>query len=83
MLHSRQVRDAWARDAVGVSLARARNSIRMEERRGTRSDRLARLAGRGREETTPVALQLGVAGVVGLLVAVILAVSLVLWLLLR
>jgi hypothetical protein len=57
--------------------------IHVEERRGTRRDRLARLAGRGREETTPVALQLGVAGAVGLLVAATLAVSLVLWLVLR
>jgi hypothetical protein len=68
---------------LGLASRGRGNSIRMEERRGTRSDRLARLAGRGREETTPVALQLGVAGVAGLLVAVILAVSLVLWLLLR
>jgi hypothetical protein len=59
------------------------NPIHVEERRGTRRDRLARLAGRGREETTPVGLQLGVAGAFGLLVAVILAVSFVLWLVLR
>jgi hypothetical protein len=55
----------------------------VEERRGTRRDRFARVAGRGREETTPVVLQLGVIGAVGLLVALILAVALVLWLVLR
>ena len=55
----------------------------MEEPRGPRKDRLARLAGRGREETTPVVLQLGVIAVVGLLVAVVLAISLVLWVVIR
>jgi 5'-deoxynucleotidase YfbR-like HD superfamily hydrolase len=55
----------------------------VEERRGTRRDRFARLAGRGREETTPVAAHLYVAAAVGLLVFAILAISLVLWLVLR
>ena len=55
----------------------------MEERRGTREDRLARTAGRAREGSAPAALQLGVLGAVGLLVAVILVVSLALWLILR
>jgi hypothetical protein len=55
----------------------------VEERRGSRKDRLARAAGRGREGSAPAALQLGVLGAVGLLVAVILLISLVLWLILR
>jgi hypothetical protein len=55
----------------------------VEERRGSRADRLVRLAGRGREETTPVVVQFAVLGAVGLLVALILVISLVLWLALR
>jgi hypothetical protein len=55
----------------------------MEERGGSRKNRFARLAGRGREETSPVVLQLGVIGAVGLLVAVILVISLVIWAVLR
>jgi hypothetical protein len=39
--------------------------------------------GAGARETTPAVLQLGVVGAVGILVAVVLAVSFVLWLLLR
>lgn len=55
----------------------------MEEPPGPRRDRLARLAGRGREETTPAVVHFGVLGAVGLLVAVILAISLVPWAILR
>jgi hypothetical protein len=55
----------------------------VEERRGSRQDRLARVAGRGREGSAPAALQLGVLGAVALLVAVVLVVSLALWLILR
>jgi hypothetical protein len=55
----------------------------VEERRGTRGDRLARLVGRGREGTTPAAAHLAVAVAVGSLVAVILVISLVLWAVLR
>ena len=55
----------------------------MEEPRGRRKDRLARLAGRGRKDTTPVAVHLGVLGAVALLVGVILAISLILWAVLR
>jgi hypothetical protein len=55
----------------------------VEERRGSRGDRLARLAGRGREGTAPAVLQLGVIAAVGLLVVVILVVCLVLWAVLR
>jgi hypothetical protein len=55
----------------------------VEERHGSRKDRFARAAGRGREGSAPAALQLGVLGAVGLLVVVILVVSLALWLILR
>jgi len=55
----------------------------VEERRGSRKGRLARIAGRGREPSSPAALGLGVIGAVGLLVAVILVISMVLWAILR
>jgi hypothetical protein len=55
----------------------------VEEPRGTRKDRLARVVGRGREDAAPVALQLGVLGAVGALVLVILVVALLLWVLIR
>jgi hypothetical protein len=55
----------------------------VEEPRGSRRDRFARLAGGGREETTPVVVHFGALGAVGLLVAMILAISLVLWAVLR
>ena len=55
----------------------------MEERRGSEKDRLARAAGRGREDSSPALLHFGVLGAVALLVLVILAVSMVLWAVLR
>lgn len=55
----------------------------MEERQGTTKERAARLVGRGREETTPLALHVGVLAAVGLLVGAILLVAIVLWLVLR
>jgi hypothetical protein len=55
----------------------------MEERQGTRKDRLARVVGRGREDAAPVAIQFGVLGALGALVLVILVVALVLWVLIR
>jgi len=55
----------------------------VEERRGSRKDRLSRVVGRGREESAPVALHFGVMAAVGALVAVILVVAMVLWALLR
>lgn len=55
----------------------------MEERGGERKDRLARVAGRGREGSAPAALQFGVALAVGALVVVILVVALLLWVLIR
>jgi hypothetical protein len=55
----------------------------VEERRGSEQDQLARAAGRGREESTPLLLHFGVLGAVALLVGVILVVSMVLWAVLR
>jgi hypothetical protein len=55
----------------------------VEERQGTRKDRLARVVGRGREDAAPVAIHFGVLGAVGALVLVILVVALVLWVLIR
>jgi hypothetical protein len=59
------------------------NAVCVEERRGSRKDRLARVAGRGREDAAPVALHFGVAGAVAALVLVILVVAMVLWAVLR
>jgi hypothetical protein len=55
----------------------------MEERRGSEKDRLARAAGRGREDSSPALMQFGVLGAVAALVLVILVVSMVLWAVLR
>lgn len=55
----------------------------MEERGGSEKERLARMLGRGRENTAPVALHFGVVAVVGLLVGAILLVAILLWLVLR
>ena len=55
----------------------------VEETRGSRLDRFARLLGRGREETTPVALHTAVLLIVGIFVGVVIAVALVIWLTLR
>jgi hypothetical protein len=55
----------------------------MEERRGSRVNRFARLMGRGREEATPAALHTAVLLVVAAFVGVLIAVTLVLWLALR
>jgi hypothetical protein len=55
----------------------------MEERRGSEKDRLARAAGRGHEDASPALLHFGVLGAVAVLVLVILAVSMVLWAILR
>jgi|1186.fasta_scaffold14539_3 hypothetical protein len=68
---------------MGLGASVHGNPLRVEERRGTAPDRFARLTGRGREETTPVAAHMLVAGAVGILVVVILAISFVLWLVLR
>jgi hypothetical protein len=59
------------------------NAVRAEERRGSEKDRLARAAGRGREDASPALLQFGVLGAVALLVLVILVVAMVLWAILR
>ena len=55
----------------------------MEERRGSWVERLVRVAGRGREETTPVVLHNFVLLVVAVFVGVLIAITLGLWLLLR
>ena len=55
----------------------------MEERRGSWLERMARLAGRGREETTPLVVQNIVLIVLALLVGAVIAITLVLWLALR
>jgi hypothetical protein len=55
----------------------------MEEPRGSRLDRFARLMGRGREETTPAALHSAVLLTVGVFVGILIAIALVLWLALR
>jgi len=55
----------------------------MEERRGSWLDRLLRLAGRGREESAPVALHTLVLVPVALLVGIVGGVALVVWLILR
>lgn len=55
----------------------------MEERGGSQKERAARVLGRGREETAPVALHFGVLAALVLLVGVILVVAFVLWLVLR
>jgi flagellar biogenesis protein FliO len=57
--------------------------VLVEERGGDEKDRLARVAGRGREDAAPAALQFGVAAAVGALVLVILVVALLLWVLIR
>jgi hypothetical protein len=55
----------------------------MEERRASERDRLARAAGRGREDASPAFLQFGVLVAVAALVFVILVVAMVLWAVLR
>ena len=55
----------------------------MEERRGSWLDRFARIAGRGREETAPVALHTLVLLPIAVFVGIVIAVALVIWLALR
>lgn len=50
----------------------------MEERRGTRLDLLARLPGRGREETTPTVIGLAVIVPIAVLVAVLAGIAILL-----
>ena len=74
-----------AESASGPRLRRGccGNGLSVEERGGDRKDRVARMAGRGREDAAPAALQLGVTAAVAVLVAVILVIAIVLWLVLR
>jgi hypothetical protein len=55
----------------------------VQERRGHFLDRFARLAGRGREETTPLALHTAVLLPIAVFVGIVVAVTLVIWLTLR
>jgi hypothetical protein len=55
----------------------------VEERRGSRLDRFARLAGRGREESAPAALGLAVIVPIVLFVGLVAGIALIVWLLLR
>ena len=55
----------------------------MEERSGSLIGRFARLAGRGREETAPVAIHTLVLLPIAVFVGIVVAIALVLWLTLR
>ena len=55
----------------------------MEERRGSRLDGLARVAGRGREATAPAVIGIAVIVSIAVLVAVVTAIALLIWLVLR
>jgi hypothetical protein len=55
----------------------------VEERRGSRLDRFARLVGRGREESAPAALGLAVIVPLALFVGIVAGIALVVWLVLR
>ena len=55
----------------------------MEERRGSWLDRMTRVAGRGREETTPVVVHNMVFVVLAIFVGALIAIALILWLALR
>jgi hypothetical protein len=59
------------------------NRPSVEERRGSFLDRFARLAGRGREETAPVALHTAVLLPIAVFVGIVIAICLVIWLTLR
>jgi hypothetical protein len=55
----------------------------VEERRGSSLDRLARVAARGREESAPAAVGLGVIVPIALFVGLVAGIALVLWFVLR
>lgn len=55
----------------------------MEERRGTWLQRIVRVAGRGREETSPIVLHNLVLLVVALFAGTLIAIVLLIWLVLR
>ena len=55
----------------------------MEERGGSWLEQMTRVAGRGREETTPVLLHNLVLLVLALFVGTVIAITIVLWLVLR
>jgi len=68
---------------IGLARHAAGNDPPVEERRGSWLERMARVAGRGREETTPLAVQNIVLIVLALFVGAVIAITLVLWLALR
>lgn len=55
----------------------------MEERGGSRLDRLARVAGRGREQTAPAVIGIAVIVPIAVLVAVVTGIALLIWLVVR
>lgn len=55
----------------------------MEERRGSRIDRLARVAGRGREETALAVIAIAVIVPIAVFVPVVTGIALLIWLVLR
>jgi hypothetical protein len=55
----------------------------VEERRGSRLERMLRAAGRGREETTPLFVHNIVLLVLAIFVGTLIAITLVLWIVLR
>jgi len=67
----------------GYAAERPGKARSVEERGGSQKERAARVLGRGREETAPVALHFGVLAALVLLVGVIVLVAFVLWLVLR
>lgn len=71
------------RGARRLRRRRAGNAVSMEEPGGDQKDRVARVAGRGREDAAPALLQLGVTAAVAALVVLILVVAIVLWAVLR
>jgi hypothetical protein len=52
----------------------------VEERRGSRLDRLARVAGRGREQTAPAVIGIAVIVPIAVSVAVVTGIALLIWL---
>ena len=59
------------------------NRSRVEERRGSWLDRLARVAARGREESAPAAVGLAVIVPIALFVGLVAGVVLLIWFVLR
>ena len=58
-------------------------SLRVEERRGSWLERVARLAARGREESAPAAVGLAVIVPIAVFVGLVSGIALVIWFVLR